>query len=122
MNNQPNDNGPNSKMKSIYNVTKSAWIMNYGTTKFSPHHMNFVLVEAWDDFRMSYGNTIRQIFATKKLLPLRPPNLTTNTQVCAASIQVSSGAKAEEINNISLHIVAPIELHFTRTDATMVVL
>ena len=69
MNNQPNDNGPNSKMKSIYNVTKSAWIMNYGTTKFSPHHMNFVLVEAWDDFRMSYGNTIRQIFAKKNYSP-----------------------------------------------------
>ena len=33
INNQPNDNGPNAKLKSLYNVVKSAWILKYGTTK-----------------------------------------------------------------------------------------
>ena len=59
-------------------------------------------------------------FSKTKLLPLSPPELTTNTQACAASIQVYSGAKAEEINNISLQKVAPIKLQVTRTDDPMV--
>ena len=90
----PNDNGPNAKLESIYNVAKSECMMKYGTKTFSPHHMNFVLVEAWDAFKMSAGNIIRDSFAKTNLPPLSPPNLTTNNQACAASIQVSSGAKA----------------------------
>ena len=43
INNQPNDNGPNAKLKSLYNVAKSAWMLEYGTTKFSRHLMNSVL-------------------------------------------------------------------------------
>ena len=58
----------------------------------------------------------------KKLPPLSPPNLTTNTQACAASIQVYYEAKAEDINSISCQTVAPIELQVTRTDDPMVVL
>ena len=61
----PNDNGPNAKMKSLYNVAKSVWTMNYGITKFSPHHMNYVLVEAWDAFNISAGNIIRDSFSKK---------------------------------------------------------
>ena len=81
-------------MKSFYNVAKSAWMLKYVTTKFSPHHMNSILVEAWDAFKMSAGKITREIFAKTKL-PLSPTNLTTNTQACAASIQVSSGDKAK---------------------------
>ena len=57
-----------------------------------------------------------------KLPPLIPNNLTKNTQACIVSIQVSSGASTEEINNISLQTVAPIELQVTRTDYPMVIL
>ena len=57
--------------------------------------MNYVMVEAWDTFKASAGNIIKEIFAKTKLLPLIPPDLTTNTQACSASIQVSSVAKAE---------------------------
>ena len=46
INNQPNDNGPNSELKAIYNILKTKWILKYGTTRFQPHHMNYVLVEA----------------------------------------------------------------------------
>ena len=62
-----------------------------------------------------------QIFK-KRSLPLSPINLTTNTQACAASIQVYSESKAEEINNILCQTVAPIDLQVTRTDDPMVVL
>ena len=87
INDQPNDNVPNAKLKSLYTVAKSVWIPKYGTTKFSPHHMNSVLVEAWDAFKMSASNIIRDSFAKTKILPLRPPNLTTNTQAYSASSQ-----------------------------------
>ena len=50
INYQPNYNGPNAKLKSLYNVAKSAWMLKYGTKKFSPHHTNSVLVEAWNAF------------------------------------------------------------------------
>ena len=52
INDQTNDNSPNARLKSLYNVAKSAWMLKYGTTKFSPHHMNSVLVEEWDLFKM----------------------------------------------------------------------
>ena len=84
--------------------------------------MNSVLVEALEPFKMSAGNIIRDSFAKTKLPPLIPNYLTTNTQACSASIQVSSGANTEEIKYISLQTVAPIELQVTRTDDPMVVL
>ena len=30
INDQPNDNGPNVKMKSLYNMAKAAWMLKYG--------------------------------------------------------------------------------------------
>ena len=70
-------------------------MLKYGTKKFSPHHMNSVLVEAWDAFKISTSNTIRESFEKTKLPPLIPTDLTTNIQACAASIQVPYGTKAE---------------------------
>ena len=90
INNQPNDNGTNAKLKSLYNVVKSTWMRKYGTTKNSTHHMNFVLVEELDFFKMSAGNIIMYSFTKTKLISLIPPDLTTNIQACGASIQVSS--------------------------------
>ena len=39
INYQPNDNVPNAKLKSLYNVENNEWMMKYGTAKFftSPH-------------------------------------------------------------------------------------
>ena len=34
INNQPNDNGPNSKLKALYNILKAKWMLKYGTTRF----------------------------------------------------------------------------------------
>ena len=97
INDHPNDNGPNAKLKSLYIVIKSTWMLKYGMTKFSPQHMKFVLFEALDAFKMSDVNIIRDNFAKEQLPSLIPPNLTTNTQACADSIQLSSGSKAKEI-------------------------
>ena len=56
INDQPNDNGPNSTLKALYNRSKAKWMVKDGTTRFQPHHMNAVLVEAWDAFKVAYGN------------------------------------------------------------------
>ena len=57
-----------------------------------------------------------------KATPPSPPNITTNIQTCAASIQVYYVANAGEINNILCETVAPIQLQVIRTDDPMVVL
>ena len=68
-NDQPNDNGPNAKLKSCYSVANSALILKYGTAKFHPHHMNYVLVEAYYSFKISAGKIIRDRCAKTKLPP-----------------------------------------------------
>ena len=103
-------------------MAKIKWLLKYGMKFFSPCHMNSVLVEAWDAFNMSACNIIKESFEKTMLLPLSPPDLTTNNQACADYIQVSSEAKAEEVNNISCQTIAPIKLKVTRTDDPMVVL
>ena len=90
INNQPNDNGPNSTLKALYNRSKAKWMVKYGTTRFQPHHMNAVLVEAWDAFKVASGNIIVDSFAKTHILPLIPPNIITNTQAMVASVQTSS--------------------------------
>ena len=73
INSQPIDNVPNAKLKSIYNVVKSMCMLKCGTKRFSPHHMNSILVEAWDSFKISSGNIIRDSFAKTKLPPSALP-------------------------------------------------
>ena len=46
INDHPNENGPNSALKDLYNISKAKWMLKYSTTSFQPHHMNSVLVEA----------------------------------------------------------------------------
>ena len=79
-------------------------MVKYGTTRFQPHHMNAVLAEAWDAFKVASGNIIVDSFAKTHLLPLIPPNIITNTQAMVASVQTSS----KGINWIAEDTVAPI--------------
>ena len=80
--------------------------------------MNSVLVEAWDAFKVSYGNIIVDSFAKTHLTPLSPPNMITNTQAMVASVQTSS----KGINKIAEDTVAPIQLQATRTNDPMVII
>ena len=73
-NGQPNDNVPYSKLKSLYNDVNAVWILEYGTSKLLPCHMNSILVEAWETFKVSAGNIIREIFVKTNLLPSALPN------------------------------------------------
>ena len=72
--------------------------------------MNSLLVEVWDAFKVSVSNIIRDSFIKKKLLPTIPADFTTNTQACVSSVQVSSGAKSEDINAIARRTSGPIKV------------
>ena len=72
INDQPNDNGPNSKLKALYNILKAKWMLKYVTTRFQHHHMNSVLVETWEAFMVSSSNIIRYSFTKTNLLPPYP--------------------------------------------------
>ena len=50
-NDQPNDNGPNLKLKRYYSIAETKWQRKHGTMKFTPTHMNYVLVEMWHSFQ-----------------------------------------------------------------------
>ena len=119
---QPNDNGPNSNLKSNYSHAKSTWMLEYGMTKLLPRHMNSILVEALYTFMLSVGNIIRFRFVKTKLLPIILSGLTTNTQEFTAFVQVYSGTNAKEINGIARHTVALIEVEEIRNDCPMVFL
>ena len=69
INDHNKDNCANSKLKSLYNVANIAWMLKYGTTNALPHNIKSVLVEAWDDFKMSAGNIIRGRFSKKSTPP-----------------------------------------------------
>ena len=71
INNQSNNNGPNAKLKALYNILKEKWILKYVTSRFQPHHTNFVLVEIGEDFTVLSGNNISYSFAKTCLPP--PP-------------------------------------------------
>ena len=114
----PNDNGPNSTLKALYNISKAKWMLNYGTTRFQPRHMNYVLVEAWYAFKVSSGNIIVDIFHKTHLLPLSPPNMITNTQAMVAYVQTSS----KGINKIAEYTVTPMQLEVIRTNDPMVII
>ena len=95
INDQPKDNGLNSKLIFLYNEVKYAWIIKYGMTKLLPHHMNYSLVESRDDFKALTGKVIAYRFVKLIYNPFIPTDLTTNTQAFTASSQVSSVSKAE---------------------------
>ena len=116
--NYPNGNGHNAKLKALYNTSKAKWMMKYVTSRFQPHHMNYVLDETWEAFTVSAGNIIRDRSARTQLLPLIPPNMKTNTQVCVTSIQ----KKSKGINRIAEDTLANIQLLMARANGPMVFL
>ena len=61
-NDQPNDNGPNLKLKRYYGIAKVKYQRQHGTTKFTPAHMNSVPVERWNSFQQQSASVIVDTF------------------------------------------------------------
>ena len=70
-------------------------MLKYGEKIILPHHMNSILVEAWDAFKVSTRKLVRDRFVKTKLDPLSIPDFTTQTQAYVASVQLFYGAKDE---------------------------
>ena len=90
--------------------------------KFTPAHMNYVLVEIWHSFQQKSACAIIDAFLKTKLLPLAPPDHDTNTQACLAATQTPSGGKSEEIEEIARASMAPVAVDAIRTTDPMVIL
>ena len=55
---QPNDDGPNLKLKIYYGIEKVKWKRQHRNTKFTPFHMNYVLADMWHSFQQQSASVI----------------------------------------------------------------
>ena len=49
---QPNYNCPNIKLNNLYGNEIMNWMIHHRTLKFTPAHMNYVLVATWESFKL----------------------------------------------------------------------
>ena len=86
------------------------WIRNHGTLKFTSTHINAVLFETWETFKMDYvlvetweyfklssTKIIQEIFKRTHLPPLSPMEKGTNHQSCLEATKIPNGQKMDEI-------------------------
>ena len=84
---QPKNNVPNKDLNNLYANTRMNWIRVHGTLKFSLPHMNYVLVETWEDFKLSSTTITQKYFKKNNFLPLSPLDIDTNHKACLAGTQ-----------------------------------
>ena len=71
------------------------WMRNPGTLKFTLPHMNYVIVETWEDFKLSSATIAQKYFKKTLLLPLYPPDKEKNYQAFLAVTQILNRDKAD---------------------------
>ena len=87
MHDQPNDNVLKMKLKNFYGNEIIKWMIHHGTLKFTPPHMNSVLVETWEDFKPSSATITQKYFKKTNFPPLYPTYIATNHKACIAGTQ-----------------------------------
>ena len=122
VNDQPNDNAPNLKLKGLYGQSTINWQIQHVNPKFKNYHINAVLVETWRSFQISSAPIIINSFKKRNIVPLTPHDEDTKTQACLAAAQTPKGKKAEEIKVIARASINPEDVVVIRTTDTMVVL
>ena len=81
---------------------------HYVTLKFTQPHINYVLVETWEAFKLS-STTISQKYFEKTNLPtIYPPDICTNHQYLLAGTPISNIERENEIGNTENASIAPI--------------
>ena len=108
VNYQTNNNGPNMKLNIFYCNSIINWMIHHGTLKFTPAHINYVLVETWEDFKPTSATITQKSFKNTHLLPLSPPDIGTNHQAFLGGTQQSNIEKSGDIGRISKASIAPI--------------
>ena len=61
----------------------------HGTLKFIPDHMNVILVETWEDFKITPTLINQEDFNKTHLLPLSTPDKDTHHKYCLTYNQTS---------------------------------
>ena len=77
---QLNDNGPNTKINNFDGFARMNLMRLHGTLKFTPAHMNYVLVETWEAFKLSSTKITQKYFKMTHILPLSPSEIVTNSK------------------------------------------
>ena len=81
---------------------------HYVTLKFTQPHINYVLVETWEAFKLS-STTISQRYFEKTNLPtIYPPDICTNHQYLLAGTPIYNIERENEIGNTENASIAPI--------------
>ena len=107
---QTNGNGPNTKLNNLYGDARMNLMRHHGTLKFTPAHMNSILVETWEAFKLSSAKITQKAFKENPPPPLSPLYTGTNHQACLASTQQSNREKVDDIRRIAKASVTPIEM------------
>ena len=81
----------------MYYNYRENWKSNHGTLNFKMYHINDVLVETWEAFKISPTYLTDDSFNNN---PLPTPYQYTNTQACLASDKMTKGWKLEDIKVI----------------------
>ena len=98
VNGHPNDNGSNLRLKNFYGNEGMNCMRKHGDFKFTPAHMNYVLVEKWEAFKISSAKITQEALKNTRLIPLYSTDKDTNHQACFVDTQTPKGQKADEIN------------------------
>ena len=70
---------------------------NNGTLKFTLYHMNYIFVETWFYFKLSYTMITQEDFNNTHLLPLYTPDKGTKHQAWIVATQMSKVWKYDDI-------------------------
>ena len=106
---QPNNNSPNMSLNNLYVNTIMKWMRHHGTLEFTPAHMNSVLVETQEVFKLLHYHPKKhpEIFQEETPPPLPPTDIGTNHQACIAGTKQSNREKADDIGHIPKASIDP---------------
>ena len=106
----PNNRGPKTKLNNFYGNARMNWMRHHVTLNFTPPHMNFVLFETWESFKLSSATITQKAFKKTHLPPLSPPYIVTNHQYCLDGTQKSNREKSDDIGRIENSSIDPIDM------------
>ena len=72
----------------MYVDARINWMRNNETLKFTTAHTNAILVETWEDFKISSASMSHDAFNKTHLPPLYPPDQDMNIQYFLAGTQI----------------------------------
>ena len=97
VNDQQNDNGQKLNLNHLYGNTIMNLVRKHETLNFTPLHMNAILFETCEAFKLSSATITQEYLNKTHLINLYPMDKGTNHQACLAATQTSNGKKADGI-------------------------